>query len=759
MPFSRNWFSMFVAVLLLVSATLLSTPLEAQGLMIPGMGAAGQDDKQSQQDPEELRSSLDDVIATLESDAQRDELLDRLKELRQASESASAQQSDERQGLLGALADSFTAAGEQVQEGRAPLDIWAQRSKRAGQRVESLFASTSREELLRAAIETSILMGIWLGLLVLLIGIGRYLLRRNDWPRVLPPEPRAGLLIIHFLRKVLPWALSFAVMLVSLRWLDAPAPFSAVVLVLAYITLCGRLLATVFDVVISVFTRGHRRVAVALLRQQALKRLFAIGALAALSDALSGARLEDLLGHDLSGWLAVSANVLAGIVGGRLILRIKRPVKHLIRNRPYSQRRNQNALRDLVNVLARLWHVPALLLIGASLVAIFVTGGEADGAFTRAIIDAALLVLALVLASMLRRESERAVKRRRLSQYRRRFERFGYTLGHLVIWVVFAELALRVWGVSLLGIGVDSAISARIGRALLGIGLTVMLAWLIWIIADTGIQRALSSSARSRGRRVHNARAQTITPLLRNVVLVTIVIIAVIVGLANLGVNVTPLLAGAGVIGLAIGFGAQTLVQDLITGLFILIEDSLAVGDFVKLGEFMGAVEGLTMRTVRLRDLDGVVHIIPFSEIKSIHNMSRQFGIALMYLSIPHTMKIDDATTLMKEVADDLRKDPVLRHLIWSPLEFQGIQRFEEGAAVLRIRMRTKPEYQWDVTRAFNLRLKQRMDQDGQDLAMPRLNVVMQNAPFSQEESESWAPDEQTAQTVGHAPGQGGDAA
>ncbi|WP_227367800.1 mechanosensitive ion channel family protein [Halomonas sp. M20] len=756
MPFSRNWFTLFIAVLLLMLVTSFYSPSQAQGLAIPGIGSAGLDVKQPEESPEELRGSLDDVIATLESDAQRDELLVKLKKLREANESVAQQQEGERQGLLGALADSFNVAGEQVQQGKAPLDIWAQRSRRAGQRVESLFASTSHEELLRGIIETSVLMGIWLGLLVLLTGIGRFFLRRNGWPRVLPPEPPASLLVTHFLRKVLPWALSFAVMLSSLRWLNAPAPFSAIVLVFAYITLCGRLLAAAFEVVISVFTRGHRRVAVALLRQQALKRLFVIGALAALGDALNGDRLEALLGGDLAGWLSVFAKVLAGIVGIKLILRIQRPIKHLIRNRPYAQRRNHNALRDLVNVLARLWHVPVLLLIGASLLAIFVTGGEAEGVFVRAIIDASLLVLALVLASMLRRQSEKAVKRRRMSQYRRRLERFGYALGHLVIWVAFAELALRVWNVSLLGIGADSPISARIGRALLGIGLTVMLAWLIWIIADTGIQRALNTSARTRGRRVYNARAQTITPLLRNVVLVTIVIIASIVGLANLGVNVTPLLAGAGVIGLAIGFGAQTLVHDLITGLFILIEDSLAVDDFVQLGDFMGAVEGLTMRTVRLRDLDGVVHIIPFSEIKSIHNMSRQFGIALMYLSIPHTMKIDDATALMKEVADDLRKDPVLRHLIWSPLEFQGIQRFEEGAAILRIRMRTKPEYQWDVTRAFNLRLKQRMDQDGQDLAMPRLNVVVQNAP-PPSKSESWAPEVQPI--VGHAPGQGGDAA
>jgi small-conductance mechanosensitive channel len=260
---------------------------------------------------------------------------------------------------------------------------------------------------------------------------------------------------------------------------------------------------------------------------------------------------------------------------------------------------------------------------------------------------------------------------------------------------------------------------------------------LVWIFADTAIQRALTSSARSRGRRVNQARAQTITPMIRNVIFVAILIIAVIAGLANLGVNVTPLLAGAGVIGLAIGFGAQTLVQDLITGIFILIEDSLAVDDFVQINGHMGTVEGLTLRTVRLRDLDGVVHIITFSRIESIHNMSRQFGIALMRIRIPYDMKIDDAITLMQETAQELRKDPMMRHYIWSPLEMQGVQGFEEGCPILRMRFRTAPEMQWDVSRAFNLLLKQRMEAQEIDLGVPRLSVSMEARSESRMEDAS----------------------
>ena len=202
-----------------------------------------------------------------------------------------------------------------------------------------------------------------------------------------------------------------------------------------------------------------------------------------------------------------------------------------------------------------------------------------------------------------------------------------------------------------------------------------------------------------------------------------IFIIALIVALANMGMNVTPLLAGAGVIGLAIGFGAQSLVADLITGLFIIIEDSLAIDDYVDVGEHMGTVEGLTIRTVRLRDIDGIVHTIPFSEIKSIKNYSREFGYAIFRIAIPFNMNIDDAIKVVREVGHKMRADPLERRNIWSPLEIQGIESFESGSAILRARFKTAPIKQWEVSRAFNLSLKRHLDEAGLDLATPRLSV------------------------------------
>ncbi|GGX92369.1 hypothetical protein GCM10007160_19980 [Litchfieldella qijiaojingensis] len=713
-----------LSVLCLSLALVFAAGVEAQTLSLPGL--SGSEEQQSQaQDPEAFRQSLDEVITTLEDAERRGALVERLKELRQATAQAEEEETPVRQGLLGALADTLSDFGEQAEAGQSPLDNWQRQFDRAWEEAVAIASDAGVTELMRVAFEAVVILAIWAGVLALLILGGRLLAKRRGWPLELPREPRAWLLVIHFLRHLLPWLLSFALVLAMAQFIDSGAGRS-LGLVVAYIAFCGRLLSVVCEVVISVFTRGHRYVAVDYLRRQGVRHLFVIGALVALADALTTGRLISLLGDNLAGLSSVLANVLAALAAGVFVVRFKRPIKHLICNRPYSQRKQASTADDVIRVLGRLWHVPALLLVGASLLAIFVSVGDAGGALTRAIISAALLVVTLVVTGLIRRHRDTMARRRRMSQYRKRLERFGYTLAHMLCWVAFAELSLQVWGGSLIGLGQQSVASAQIGQALLAIGFTVLLAWLVWIFADTAIHRALMSSARARGGRVNSARVQTITPLIRNVIFATIVIIAAIVGLANLGVNVTPLLAGAGVIGLAIGFGAQTLVQDLITGMFILIEDSLAIDDFVDLGGHLGTVEGLTLRTVRLRDIDGIVHIITFSQITSIHNMSRQFGIALMRIRVPHDMKIDDAIALVREVADELRQDPVMRHHIWSPLEMQGIERFEEGAAVLRMRMRTAPVMQWDVARAFNLRLKQRMEAKGLDMALPRMSIQME---------------------------------
>ncbi|MCE9663850.1 mechanosensitive ion channel [Halomonas sp. M5N1S17] len=704
---------------------LLSTPLSAQSLPLGGLGAG---DEGTAHDPEAFQQSLDEVIGTLEDTQQREALLESLRELQQVHAERAEEGAGQRQGLLGALAETFSELGEQAEAGESPIDDWRRQLEQGWDDLSDLMVETGSAETARFMIESAVLIAIWVGLLVILIALGRLLFLRRGLPLDLPRDPRGWLLALHFLRRMLPWALAF-VLIMGLAQVLPPSPGRTLALIVAYLALCGRTLSVIVESVVSVFTRGHRFTAVLILQQRALRMLFVIGALIALGDALNSERLSLMVGDELAALGSVLANMLAAILSIRFIFRFKRPIKHLIRNRSWGVRRDGGTIIELARIVGGLWHVPALLVVVGSLLAIFVTVGDVGAALARSIVSAGLLVLTLVVTGLIQRHTERRTKRRRISEYRRRLERFGYALSHVVAWIVFAELSLQVWGGSLFGLGREGVAGMRIGQALLALGFTVLLAWLVWIFADTAIQRALITSGRSRGRRVNQARAQTITPMIRNVIFATIVIITGIVGLANLGVNVTPLLAGAGVIGLAVGFGAQTLVQDLITGIFIIIEDSLAVDDFVQINGHMGTVEGLTLRTVRLRDLDGILHIITFSAIQSIHNMSRHFGFALMRIRIPHTMKIDDAITLMHETAQELRQDPMMRHHIWSPLEMQGVDRFDEGAAVLRMRFRTAPAMQWDVARAFNLLLKQRMEAKEIDLGMPRLSVTMEGQP------------------------------
>ncbi|MGC8121101.1 mechanosensitive ion channel domain-containing protein [Marinobacter sp. VGCF2001] len=695
---------------------------QAQPISLPGIpGFSGQEEKK-ETSPEELEASLDATIKALENDQQRAELVQQLKTIQeglQAESSAGGRRASGGEGLLGALAVFFDVS--ENANGTTPnhLSIWKTHFENAYSAAVKLLASTS----LRVLAETAVGLAAWLAALWgLSRGVRMYFIWRN-WPLVMPRAPRPWLLAAHFLRRILPWLLTFIALLVGLPTFGISAAAQTTVLILAYTGLSARMLTSLFDVIISIFSSGHRLPAVIIIRRRMLLPLFIIGVLFALQDALGTKDLVDQLGSELASALALVFSVTAALISFFLILRNRRPVTQLIRNRPYNQRKNEGVSREVVALLARLWHIPMLVAISASVVAVFLNGGEADEALGKSLICALLLALTLALQGLIGMQENRP-KPRSLSAFSRRLMRFGYNLIQAAAWLVFFELTLQIWGLSLFALGGKPSVSEVLANSVVSVVAVLLLARLTWIFVDELLERAMGGS--DRKRRIKAARAQTILPIARNTLFITILIIATLVSLSTLGVDVTPLLAGAGIIGLAVGFGAQTLVQDLITGLFIVVEDSMSVGDFVQINGFMGTVEGFNLRTVRLRDLEGVVHHITFSKISSIHNMSRQFGIALIKIRIPRELAIDDAILLMNETADELRLQPDMRWLIWSPLEMQGIHAFEEGCPVLRMRMRTKPEYQWDVARAFNLLLKRNMEERYIDVAAPRISVQME---------------------------------
>jgi len=173
------------------------------------------------------------------------------------------------------------------------------------------------------------------------------------------------------------------------------------------------------------------------------------------------------------------------------------------------------------------------------------------------------------------------------------------------------------------------------------------------------------------------------------------------------------------VVGLAIGFGAQTLVKDIITGIFILTEDQIAVGDVVRIGTHSGLVEQLTLRTIRLRDLAGNVHIIPFSEVTTVENMTKDFSRYVFEVGVAYREDTDEVAQVLYDIADELRADEVYGPLIVAPFEVMGVDSFGDNAVNIRARITTQPIQQWKVGREFNRRMKKRFDELGIEIPFP----------------------------------------
>lgn len=695
----------------------------AHAVSLPGL--LGSSTKTQPQADVPLGQSLDEVIKTLENDQQRTKLLSDLKKLRETTQKA---QPAAELGVLGLIGGTLSSLEQQFSGADSPLNRWSNEFDQAKDELTALMLPAS--EWLPIIFAFAMILMLWSLLAAILIWLSHRVRERFGLTEELPQHPKTWDLLRFALRKLGPWLIAL-VITVYMSYALPSSLGKSLAMVLAYALVVGTCFSAICVVAFSVLDGPHRHRALYILRHQAFRPLWLIGSFAAFGEAVSDPRLAESLGQHLSHVAATIANVMAALSTGVFILRFRRPIAHLIRNQPLSRRLTRRALSDTIEIVGTFWYLPALLLVGISLFATFVSAGDTSTALRQSLLCTVLLVLCMVINGLVRRHSlkpQRGHKRHAL--YSDRLKSFVYTLAHLVVWLVFIELGLRVWGLSL--IRFTEGDGHEISVKLFGLAGTLLFAWLIWILSDTAIHHALTRSRKG----LANARAQTMMPLIRNVLFVTIFIIAAIVALANMGMNVTPLLAGAGVIGLAIGFGAQSLVADLITGLFIIIEDSLAIDDYVDVGGHLGTVEGLTIRTVRLRDIDGIVHTIPFSEIKSIKNYSREFGYAIFRVAIPYNMEIDDAIKLMRDVGQKMRNDPLQRRNIWSPLEIQGVESFESGSAILRARFKTAPIKQWEVSRAFNLSLKRHLDEAGLDLATPRLSVQVVTAAGGVQEKE-----------------------
>lgn len=218
-------------------------------------------------------------------------------------------------------------------------------------------------------------------------------------------------------------------------------------------------------------------------------------------------------------------------------------------------------------------------------------------------------------------------------------------------------------------------------------------------------------------------RADTLGSVFRYSILALILFTVVLDTLKVLGIDLAPLLAGAGVLGLAIGFGAQNLVKDIISGFFLLLEDQIRVGDVVQIADKSGVVEKLTLRMVILRDISHNVHFIPSGEVTVVTNMTKEYSGYLFDVGVAYKEDVDQVIEVMKAVDEELRDDEDFGRVILEPLEVMGLEQFADSAVIVRARTKTRPIEQWRVGREFKRRLKKRFDALGIEIPFPHVTV------------------------------------
>ena len=239
---------------------------------------------------------------------------------------------------------------------------------------------------------------------------------------------------------------------------------------------------------------------------------------------------------------------------------------------------------------------------------------------------------------------------------------------------VFAALValvlLEIWGAEPFEWLASDAGRAVVGR-LISIGVVVLGGIALWEIVTAFAERMRRANPAS-------TRLKTLLPFLQNAFRVVLLTLGGLILLSEIGVNIAPLLAGAGILGLAVGFGAQTLVKDVITGVFILMEDTLSVGDVVEVGSHSGLVEKISIRTLHMRDFDGNVHSIPFGEVQTIKNMSKEFAYAVVDVNVGYGENVDEALAVMAEVAADMAENGPLADTIVEPFEVVGVEGLQD---------------------------------------------------------------------------------
>lgn len=294
----------------------------------------------------------------------------------------------------------------------------------------------------------------------------------------------------------------------------------------------------------------------------------------------------------------------------------------------------------------------------------------------------------------------------------------------LVIGVATLVALLEAWGVDALQWFAPGTIGSSLTSAFATIAIAVAIALVVWQVANSAVTKRITRW-RDEGDLLRAARLNTLLPMLRSGLFLLIALIVGLTILNQIGVNTTPLIAGASIIGVAVGFGSQKLVQDFITGIFLLMENTMQVGDSVSVAGVSGTVENLSVRTVRLRASDGSLHIVPFSSVTTVNNRHRGIGNAEVRISVAYDTDINMAINELKTIGAALREDPAYASRILADMEVWGVDAVDGSMVTLAGQMRCVDKGRWGVQREINKRILERFRELGIAIADPRERPLM----------------------------------
>lgn len=684
---------------------------------------------------------IEDLLGIMESPTKREAFTKNLKNLletKKAMEVKKSTDKDEQLLIIRLIFDQLDKISQDFRKEAIALGLMVEELPETYERVKTFFLETKNRPHLRILLlDAAVALLSMLILSLFLKGpIRSVTARRNDLPS------KIGWGFVYILLKVLPFVALFIVFYIMFRIFPSFSKGRTLVLLLFTLLLLYQSVMAVFHILLSP-EQGHARLAPISdenanylwiwVRRFALYVFFYF----LTTRSFLWTQEPQLYFAYLRGLLLLPFPLMLTVFVFQLAREIRMQHQTALKaagelSKPHPTTENKESKRRVISGLIRFWPVLATGYIWAIFLTLIMKYEKGFEYLFRATLGTgmtAILILILFYALDLAFRRFFQIK----EQTRKRFPGLEQKANrYLLIVKKVLKIALIIVGLGAIGqiwgVPVSRFISSHVGATIIlravAILFTVGVIALLIEISNT-MAGYLVKEKRGGKKREISQKQKTLIPVIRTSINIAAGFVGGIIVLERLGVNTTPILAGAGIVGLAVGFGSQTLVKDVISGLFILFEESIRVGDWAMVGNKGGSVESVGLRTVKLRDMNGTLHVISNSSIDSLSNFSKVFSRTVMDIGVAYREDVDQVIEVLKELGETLQKDPDYGPNILEPLEVFGLDRFEDSAVIIRARFKTKPLKQWGIKRAFYRLLKKTFDERGIEIPFPHRTVYM----------------------------------